>query len=77
MPRRSLGWRAWILNRFHRIYHRSPQAQADLAVLRSWDALVRSRTLLINHVRDIVKSTGRVCPHVLLTALLANPPLAS
>ena len=27
------------------IHHRSPQAQADLAVLRSRDALVRSRTL--------------------------------
>jgi len=29
------------------IHHRSPQAQADLAVLRSRDALVRSRTLVI------------------------------
>ncbi len=27
------------------IHHRSPQAQADLAVLRSRDALVRSRTI--------------------------------
>jgi transposase len=36
------------------IHHRSPQAQADLAVLRSRDAIVRSRTLLINHARDIV-----------------------
>ncbi|MCH8339222.1 MAG: IS110 family transposase [Chloroflexi bacterium] len=40
------------------IHHRSPQAQADLAVIRSRDALVRSRTLLINHVRGIVKSFG-------------------
>jgi transposase len=53
------------------IHHRSPQAQADLAVLRSRDALVRSRTLLtpcqhrrcgINHARDIVKSTGARLP---------------
>ena len=40
------------------IHHRSPQAQADLAVLRSRDALVRSRTLLINHVRGLVTSIG-------------------
>lgn len=40
------------------IRHRSAQAQADLALLRSRDALVRSRTLLINHVRGMVKSFG-------------------
>jgi len=40
------------------IHHRSPQAQANLAVIRSRDALVRSRTLLINHVRGIAKSSG-------------------
>ncbi|MCK5318307.1 MAG: IS110 family transposase, partial [Anaerolineales bacterium] len=44
------------------IYHRSPQAQADLAVLRSRDALIRSRTLLINHARGIVKSSGARLP---------------
>jgi transposase len=44
------------------IHHRSPQAQADLAVLRSRDAVVRSRTLLINHVRSIVKSCGARLP---------------
>jgi transposase len=44
------------------IHHRSPQAQADLAVLRSRDALVRSRTLLINHARDIVKVAGARLP---------------
>jgi len=44
------------------IHHRSPQAQADLAVLRSRDALVRSRTLLINHVRSLVKSSGSRLP---------------
>lgn len=44
------------------IRHRSPRAQADLAVLRSRDALVRSRTLLINHVRGRVKSSGARLP---------------
>lgn len=44
------------------IEHRSPQAQADLDVLRSRDALVRSRTLLINHVRGVVKSSGARIP---------------
>jgi transposase len=59
------------------IRHRSARAQADLAILRSRDALVRSRTMLINHVRGLVKSAGcrlpscsaqsfhrRVCSHV-------------
>jgi transposase len=40
------------------VEHRSAQAQADLTVLHSRDALVRTRTLLINHVRGVVKSTG-------------------
>jgi transposase len=44
------------------IHHRSPQAQADLALIRSRDALVRSRTLLINHVRGVVKSSGTRLP---------------
>jgi transposase len=44
------------------IHHRSPQAQADLAVLRSRDALVRCRTLLINHARDLVKASGSRLP---------------
>jgi transposase len=44
------------------IRHRSPQAQADLAILRSRYALVRSRTLLINHARGIVKSSGARLP---------------
>ena len=44
------------------IHHRSPQAQADLAVLRSRDAIVRSRSLLINHARSIVKSCGARLP---------------
>jgi len=44
------------------IHHRSLQAQADLSLIRSRDALVRSRTLLINHVRGTTKSTGSRLP---------------
>lgn len=44
------------------ITHRSGRAQADLATIRSRDALVRSRTLLINHVRATVKAFGSRIP---------------
>jgi transposase len=40
------------------IRHRGAQAQADLAILRSRDCLVRSRTSMINHVRGMMKSVG-------------------
>lgn len=40
------------------IQHRGPQGQADLALLRSREALVRSRTRLTNHTRGVVKSLG-------------------
>ena len=40
------------------IQHRGPQAQADLAVLRSRDLLVRARSAMINHVRGAVKADG-------------------
>jgi transposase len=38
--------------------HRGKAAQADLAVLRSRDALVQTRTRLVNHMRGVVKSVG-------------------
>jgi transposase len=44
------------------IKHRGDQAQADLAVIRARGALVRTRTLLINHVRATVKSMGGRLP---------------
>lgn len=44
------------------IHHRSPEAQADLALIRSRDALVRSRTLLINHARGSSKAAGARLP---------------
>jgi transposase len=44
------------------IRHRGEQAQADLAVLRARDALVRARTQLVNHVRGAVKALGSRLP---------------
>jgi transposase len=40
------------------IEHRGVEIQRDRAVVRSRDALVRCRTLLVNHVRGVVKATG-------------------
>ncbi len=40
------------------VAHRSPQAQADLAIIRSRKALIAARTLLINQVRGTVKAVG-------------------
>ena len=40
------------------IEHRGEQAQLDLAVIRARDAVVKTRTNLINHVRGMVKSFG-------------------
>jgi transposase len=44
------------------IEHRGEDSQAHLALIHSRDALVRSRTQLINHVRGIVKSFGARLP---------------
>jgi transposase len=44
------------------ITHRGEAAQAALAVLRSRDTLVRTRTQLINHVRGVVKAMGGRLP---------------
>lgn len=44
------------------IQHRGEQAQADLAMLRSRDALVRIRAQLVSHVRGSVKAMGRRLP---------------
>ena len=42
--------------------HRGKRAQTDLSVLRARDALIRSRTQLVNHVRGAVKSVGGRIP---------------
>jgi transposase len=40
------------------IRHRTEEAQVDLAIIRSRDALIKARTQLINHVRGVMKSVG-------------------
>lgn len=44
------------------LQHRSEQTHLDLAVMRSRDAMVRSRSLLISHVRGMCKSFGVTIP---------------
>ena len=44
------------------IRHRSEVAQADREVLRARDALVRTRTTLVNHARGAVKAFGARLP---------------
>lgn len=44
------------------VEHRGEAAQADLTLLRSREALVRSRTLQINHVRGVIASAGGAVP---------------
>jgi transposase len=44
------------------IQHRSEAAQADLAVVKARDELVRARTRLVNHVRGSVKAFGERLP---------------
>jgi len=44
------------------IEHRGTRAQADRELLRARDALVRTRTGLVNHVRGAVKSMGGRIP---------------
>jgi len=44
------------------VCHRGETAQADLALLRSRDAIVRARTRLINSARSMVKAAGGRLP---------------
>jgi transposase len=44
------------------IQHRGRQAQVDMTVLKSRNALVETRTRLVNHVRSLVKSVGERLP---------------
>lgn len=46
----------------HPIKHRSEEAQVDLCVLRTRDAVVRARTMLVSHTRGVVKSVGGRIP---------------
>ncbi len=56
------------------VFHRSQEAQAHLAVIRSRDILVRTRTLLINHMRSMVKSTGARLPSCSTTSFHKQVP---
>jgi transposase len=40
------------------VVHRSEERQTDLETLKARDALVRARTMLVNHVRCAVKASG-------------------
>ncbi len=40
------------------VHHRGPQAQADLAIIRARDLLVRMRTRGVQHVRGTLKAFG-------------------
>ena len=44
------------------VEHRSSEQQAELAVIRARDALVRSRTLLVNTARSLAKGFGLRLP---------------
>ena len=44
------------------VKHRGREVQADLAVTKARDALVRTRTKLVNHARGLVKSFGERLP---------------
>jgi transposase len=46
----------------HPLKHRGEVSQAHLAIIRSREALVGSRTQLVNHVRGAVKSLGARLP---------------
>src|SRR5947207_3155235 len=49
-------------NLLHAVEHRSAEQQAELAVIRARDALVRSRTLLVNTARSLAKGFGLRLP---------------
>ncbi len=52
------------------IKHRGRRAQADLAVLKARDALVRTRTNLVNQVRGVVKPFGIRLPSCATTSFV-------
>jgi transposase len=58
----------------HPLRHRSPEAQADLSVLRSRSALVKARSMLANYLRGVVKSAGGRIPHCDTRRLAAKAP---
>lgn len=59
------------------VQHRSREVQADLALVRSRDALVAASTQLINSVRDMVKSMGERLPRSTTAAVAGKVNLAT
>ena len=57
------------------LQHRSCEVQADLALVRSRDALVAARTQLINSVRGMVKSMGGRLPRSTAAAFASKVKL--
>ena len=47
------------LRLLHPIHHRGKAAHADLAIIKSRDMLVKSRSMMIAHARGLVKSVGQ------------------
>lgn len=54
------------------VHHRAHAAQVDLAAIRSRDALVTTRTKLMNHVRGTLKQFGIVLPKYTSAASLGR-----
>ena len=54
--------------------HRGEDSQAHLAIIRSREALVGSRTQLINHVRARSSPSEHACPSVRLEASTTRSP---
>lgn len=46
----------------HQVFHRSEEAQRDLAIIKARQQLVECRTKLILHVRSVVKGIGERLP---------------
>jgi transposase len=56
----------------HPVLHRSEESQVHRAVIRSRDALVRTRANLVNHARALVKPFGVRLPRCSTTAFAAR-----
>jgi transposase len=65
-------------NLLHPVHHRSAEQQAELAVIRARDAMVRARTLLVNTARSLAKGFGLRLPRTVTPTFgeraLANLP---
>ncbi len=58
------------------VHHRSRKCQEDLALLRARAALLRARTLLVNHLRGAVKAAGGRLPKCSAASLARRSDLS-